>query len=84
MGSIQPLFRQPADETVASEMEVVGIQMFCQKTRKTCLDGFYGREVFRVDEVEEWSVFKKLKLPASMMLRQKVVRDRLKRFDAEH
>lgn len=42
---------------------------FCQRTKKTSLEGFYHRKVLREGELEKCYVLKKLKLTDDVMLR---------------
>lgn len=66
-----PLTWQAVDETVSSKIEKDRAQRPCRGTRKTGLDRFYRKMVFREEKLVECSLLKELELTDGMVLRRK-------------
>lgn len=83
VGALERFLEQAVDEMIVAGTGDARAEKFREDTRKSVLEGSYYRRVFRGDEVLERPVLKPLKPTAAKMLRQKAVKDRVTRFDAE-
>lgn len=79
--SLKSSSRQAVNEMVASGVDNVGARGLRQSTKRTGLDEFCYRTVFRGEEVMECFMLKKLKLAGGEMLRREAVSGKLRWFD---
>lgn len=81
--SLELSLAQAMNEMASSGMEDVRARSFRQSTREEGPEGFHYKSVFCANEGVKFPVLEEPEMAAGKMLRQKAVRGRVQRSDAE-